>query len=332
MLQLFTHNRTPQPSETHTNHNSIASDNVSASKHVKSSTCSDNIQGSPLLHLPGEIRNRIYGYALTSSAELHYRGGDSSLSGLIYKEIFADGLVATQSFNQLKNTCRQLRAETTDLELQHNDISIEADVVHWHDPETYDHRVETAMEGVSGPARLNSMLHGLQTSRMYWPRNIFIKSDFGSSASFRNPTKQDFGYPCFLAPWAEDAIKDYDRLCLGHPQMSVRYIGPTFEAVMMDYLLEDVLLFGVVTTKALRGRDLSALVPYRYLTVLDELYLRIKPTMQLQSTNLVLWAFADDFVQDLEQCLLELCASSTMTRAEIGPVLPYFRDWILHGI
>jgi hypothetical protein len=54
--------------------------------------------------------------------------------------------------------------------------------------------------------------------------------------------------------------------------------------------------------------------------------------MQLQSTNLVLWAFADDFVQDLERCLLELCASSTMTRAEIGPVLPYFRYWILHGI
>jgi hypothetical protein len=310
----------------------MASDNVSASKHVRPSTCSDNRQGSPLLHLPGEIRNRIYGYALTSFAELHYRGGDSSLSGLVYKQIFADGLVATQPFNQLKNTCRQLRAETTDLELQHNDIGIEADVVHWHDPEVYNHRVEAAKDGVSGPARLNSMLRILKPSRMSWLRNIFIKSDFESSASFRNPTKQEFVYSCFLAPWAEDAIKDYDRLCLGHPQVAVRYVGPTFQVTNMDYTLEDILLFGVFTTKALRGRDLCGLVPDRFLDVLDALSLRIKPTMELQSTNLVLWAFTDDFVQNLEQSLLKLCASSTITQAEIAPIVPYLRDWVLHGI
>jgi hypothetical protein len=72
-----------------------------------------------LLDLPAELRNRIYEYALT----------DSTSAGLEYKELSGDSdtqkscyviTLNKKPFNILKNACRQLRAETTGLELAYN--------------------------------------------------------------------------------------------------------------------------------------------------------------------------------------------------------------------
>jgi hypothetical protein len=66
-------------------------------------------QNSPLISLPREIRNRIYSYALTSSATLRYRSsalgttpwtqetGQHDLQAtakLIFKEIYKEGMKA----------------------------------------------------------------------------------------------------------------------------------------------------------------------------------------------------------------------------------------------
>jgi hypothetical protein len=72
-----------------------------------------------LLDLPAELRNRIYEYTLT----------DSTSAGLEYKELSGDSdtqkscyviTLNKKPFNILKNACRQLRAETTGLELAYN--------------------------------------------------------------------------------------------------------------------------------------------------------------------------------------------------------------------
>jgi hypothetical protein len=75
-----------------------------------------------LLKLPAELRNRIYEYALTAPPP----------STLAYSELPTSQeqkpqLVFTlygEPFNTLKNTCRQLRAETSGLELAFNTLNL----------------------------------------------------------------------------------------------------------------------------------------------------------------------------------------------------------------
>jgi hypothetical protein len=75
-----------------------------------------------LLNLPAELRNRIYEFALT----------DTSSFGLTYRPYFdneewtpilfnPDGT----TFNPLKHACRQIRAETANLDLHYNAILID---------------------------------------------------------------------------------------------------------------------------------------------------------------------------------------------------------------
>jgi hypothetical protein len=79
---------------------------------------------SPLLRLPGELRSRIYEFALTANGCLlyHFR---------VKKPCFVDvpsdrnDITPSQSlpeFNQLKYTCRQMYSETACLELKLNHI------------------------------------------------------------------------------------------------------------------------------------------------------------------------------------------------------------------
>jgi hypothetical protein len=74
-----------------------------------------------LLNLPAELRNRTYEYALT----------DSTSTGLECKELPDDSdtqslryaiTLHSKPFNTLKNVCRQLRTETTGLELAYNTL------------------------------------------------------------------------------------------------------------------------------------------------------------------------------------------------------------------
>ena len=60
---------------------------------------------SPLLRLPGEIRNKIYEYALGNSTPLRVTGYSHKVPLRTYVKL-------SHQFNELKHTCRQLRLET----------------------------------------------------------------------------------------------------------------------------------------------------------------------------------------------------------------------------
>ena len=60
---------------------------------------------SPLLRLPGEIRNKIYEYALKDSKPLRVIGN-------LHKAPYKVHATRLHQFNTLKHTCRQLRTET----------------------------------------------------------------------------------------------------------------------------------------------------------------------------------------------------------------------------
>jgi hypothetical protein len=93
-----------------------------------------------LLQLPGELRNRIYEYALTSDdAQLLYREDappiipdvpllhceQQILSHISSKPTASFGLYewpCTKGFNQLKYTNRQVRKETKGLEVRYNGL------------------------------------------------------------------------------------------------------------------------------------------------------------------------------------------------------------------
>lgn len=73
-----------------------------------------------LLGIPGEIRNRICYFALsTDSGSVHLldQRGDFEDAG---------GHTVNPGYNQLKYTCRQLYNETSDLELKYNEVSFRA--------------------------------------------------------------------------------------------------------------------------------------------------------------------------------------------------------------
>jgi len=76
---------------------------------------------SPLLRLAGELRNRIYMYALQADDGLEFHEGVDGHT----PRFLARGLSNRDSqgdFNQLEWTCRQLYNETTGLEIKANRV------------------------------------------------------------------------------------------------------------------------------------------------------------------------------------------------------------------
>jgi len=96
---------------------------------------SDMEVSSPLLRLPGEIRNKIFQYVLTSSAPLHHcQSWDVVSSHNLkifrhhsFEEETAPGDTRPRPFfNSVKFVCRQLYAETAGLELKFNTLLFNA--------------------------------------------------------------------------------------------------------------------------------------------------------------------------------------------------------------
>jgi hypothetical protein len=75
---------------------------------------------SPLLRLPGELRNKIYEYALSSQTPLLLNSDTGGLPAQLLSDI--DGF--TQEFNQIKYVSKQLYAETAHTEMKYNDIMV----------------------------------------------------------------------------------------------------------------------------------------------------------------------------------------------------------------
>jgi hypothetical protein len=93
----------------------------------------DTYQTSRLLSLPGELRNSIYEYVLTSDKGFDYVSNSdapptvSSSSSVVHPNtsiVAFRELGIKQHFNKLKHTCKQLAAETYELELRYNDFTV----------------------------------------------------------------------------------------------------------------------------------------------------------------------------------------------------------------
>ncbi|KAF1916041.1 hypothetical protein BDU57DRAFT_515880 [Ampelomyces quisqualis] len=105
--------------------------------HISTSSKTSN---SRLLQLPGEIRNRIWRFALTSSEPLHHRQPRTKLTQqlsiashhhrLVEEKYILDGSTLNPpSFNKLKFVNRQLWAETAGLELHFNAVVFSSQIV-----------------------------------------------------------------------------------------------------------------------------------------------------------------------------------------------------------
>jgi hypothetical protein len=75
----------------------------------------------PFFRLPGELRNRVYEYALTTDKTLRFIGENS---GEKPKLLEPDSRHTNGEYNQLKYTCRKLYQETAGLEAKFNKIEI----------------------------------------------------------------------------------------------------------------------------------------------------------------------------------------------------------------
>ncbi|KAF2478368.1 uncharacterized protein BDR25DRAFT_188913, partial [Lindgomyces ingoldianus] len=77
---------------------------------------------SALLQLPGEIRNKIYEFALYEPAGIQYR----YWTNRTHKKpiFFVDQKTSTepQEFNQLKYVCGKLHTETAGIEIKFNNL------------------------------------------------------------------------------------------------------------------------------------------------------------------------------------------------------------------
>jgi hypothetical protein len=71
---------------------------------------------SPLLLLPGELRNRIYGYAFATESGIEYNAGPRP-------QFVPRGDDTIVELNQLQYTCRQLYEETAGLEVKVNQVN-----------------------------------------------------------------------------------------------------------------------------------------------------------------------------------------------------------------
>jgi hypothetical protein len=85
-----------------------------------------NQEESPFLRLPGELRNKIYGYALIEPTGLHYRFAKCGPPRLYTKALPSGtelGLGYLYEANQLKYACRQLYCDTKGYGLVFNDLT-----------------------------------------------------------------------------------------------------------------------------------------------------------------------------------------------------------------
>ncbi|KAF3010960.1 hypothetical protein E8E13_010437 [Curvularia kusanoi] len=171
---------------------------------MESSNCSGVQPMSAFLQLPGEIRNRIYEYALTSSSRIQYLDNEGSAR---QKSIFYEGSELLKQpiskvppeFNQLKYVNRQLHHETVTLELKYNSVAF-----------------LDAQDAFANPCgcQMWSFIEDLKPSLRLWLTNVTVALS-PADLPFR-PFSRD----------APEKLAVLDRLCLENPHINLRVVIP----------------------------------------------------------------------------------------------------------
>ncbi|KAJ4301689.1 hypothetical protein N0V90_003782 [Kalmusia sp. IMI 367209] len=164
---------------------------------------------SPFLALPGELRNRIIQYALTSPSQTLYYNHHHDHAHSNHKPLFTGP--TGREFNQLKYVCRQLYAETAGLEIKYNTLRFELPE---DDADTLA-RIQNSTD--NGDDALNAcprtsfppFLYQCSRARLAWVRGIVI--------TIRKPASYSLSQP------AVDRLLSLARFTRDNPRIHIAY-------------------------------------------------------------------------------------------------------------
>jgi hypothetical protein len=170
-----------------------------------------NTSSSPLLRLPGELRNRIYAYALTAGGGLDLVWTrDRPSPQLLASEVTEDN--ACDDWNQLKYICHQLYNETAGLEADFNLVTVRNLRVTVHNR----HITVRNRPSDQGPVELFSeFLDTCDPNKVACFTNVDLVH-YPPDAKISNLVEP----PKWLLPIAD--------FCRPHPRVNIRYMPPPF--------------------------------------------------------------------------------------------------------
>jgi hypothetical protein len=189
---------------------------------------------SPLLKLPGELRNRIYQLALTTSKGIHLDPSNPTQ----FLDADVDVTMAYEDrrpVNLLKFTCRQLYQETAGIEVKFNRVEYSGyhqSLLELHGPNRS-----------PGPAQaFNDFLSNCTATKATWLREVTLYFQ----------TRLDRGPGTFVE--SETELLAVDEFCRNHPRVNVRYVPHWFDASVV--VSRRFILAGAYLSLQFRGKDL----------------------------------------------------------------------------
>ncbi|KAF2877754.1 hypothetical protein BDV95DRAFT_588790 [Massariosphaeria phaeospora] len=272
-----------------------------------------------LLTLPGEIRNRIYEFALHNPEGLTHttqivkiREPQSGKKKALIKPLFhafihplspgADNRPAVE-YNQLKYVCRQLYAETAGLELKLNA---------WVVPGKYDRRV-------SPEAMLVRFTRSCAPQRLTWLTNISL-----------SPTVCDCG--------AARDLRLLDRISQANPRLTINLFLSNFHfgrkamyalRLMSQGLAIALTLYGVNLGFLLEGTRWAA-------NGLREdkvkAYRARHPFSSIEARNLRVRPQEREMTDEFVESFVEMFAKGYLSKKAMVTWLSFAKHWINHGM
>jgi len=198
---------------------------------------------SSLLALPGEIRNKIYQFVLTSPDALRYRESSKRIQKPIFYSLGSQraehGDENEQSeFNELKYVNKQLYNETAALELKYNVLRFNGH----------------PSDKLPAIANLTNFLGSIATTRKAWLRTIMLDDCIPPPS--HGGTESFYSKPIASAT----AIASLSHACRQNPHIRVRYVLSYWANNSLRKRKSAFLLQGLYLAEAIRQQHHCPLI------------------------------------------------------------------------
>jgi hypothetical protein len=181
---------------------------------------------SPLLLLPGELRNRIYGYAFATESGIEYNAGPRP-------QFVPRGDDTIVELNQLQYTCRQLYEETAGLEVKVNQVNF------------------AGKQHNSGLAeRFLEFISTCTPKKVDWLRNVTL--------DLPDNRVEEWGFTLDMLLEQKHTMVSLGDFCHKHPLVHVRYVPEIFSAWTMNPA--PFIGMGLLLSHSIRRKDLCPVV------------------------------------------------------------------------